>query len=267
MPSFAVTLRSFLRRIWLALLSCNPRVKLKNSASGYVLILMMTLIPLFLFGTKYILDQRTLQDRQATGTEYMKDSSLAGKRLIKQCAQEAALAVAQKWNPALTYKQQREAMLRIADEVYNKAPTYVDSTVIRAVHGLDVPQKSWETGKKFEPIKITQSAETRLSPSLKQIARTTNTTNMKRYYYEYGVYAIRGAPIALYHFYIIYASLTRTNSNLFPPDEDLYTDYCYYSNSSAPLDSDWYHYVTWPEVVGMSKIRWINKGQHEKLYN
>ena len=136
LPSFAVTLRSFFRRIFTVLLSGNLRVKLKNIVSGYVMILVITLIPVLLFGAKYILDQRTLQDRQATGTEYMKDSSLAGKRLIKQCAQEAALSVAQKWNPALTYAQQREAMLRIADEVYNKAPTYVDSTVIRAVHGL-----------------------------------------------------------------------------------------------------------------------------------
>ena len=161
------------------LLSGNLRVKLKNIVSGYVMILVITLIPVLLFGAKYVLDTRTLSDFRATGTEYTKDSSLEGKRLIKQCAQEAALAVAQKWNPALTYAQQREAMLRIADEVYNKAPTYVDSTVIRAVHGLDVPQKSWKTGKKFEPIKITQSAETRLSSSLKQIARTSNTTEMK----------------------------------------------------------------------------------------
>ncbi len=148
LPSFAVTLRSFLRRIRLALLSCNPRIKLKNSASGYVLILVITLIPVLLFGAKYVLDQMSVNKakiEKGTGRYY------------KKCAREAALAVAKNWNPGLTLAQQKEAVQKIADQVYNNNPCYNDSIVGQAVSGLDV-KKSYSVeqgGSKFEPLKVT----------------------------------------------------------------------------------------------------------------
>lgn len=246
----SVLFKRLLQKISVVFSSHNPKIKLKKSAFGYVLILFIGLLPVILYGTKYILDNRTLLNRQSEGTDYMNKSSLSSENLIKQCAQEIALAVAKKWNPALSYYEQRESLLRIADEIYNNSPTYVDTLLNRAISKIDIPKESSRKGTTYEPIKITKSAENRLSPSLKQIGRTSKTTNMKRYYYWY-YYDTYNAPMALNHFHIMYQSLLRRH-DAFTTDDDIYLDYCYYVNGSDPITSKWYHYVTWPEVVGMS---------------
>ncbi len=249
--SFADTLRSLKQKINFStrlFLNLKDSLSFKYFSSGYVLILMVIALPILLYGAKYLLDHRTLLDRSVI------NPSSEDKRLVKFCAEEAAQAVAAKWNPALTYGQQREAMLRIADEIYNAAPTYEDSPITQALHGIDIPKEEISEGGTYDPKKRTRvlNEEKGLSPSLKQIARSPQTTNMNRYYFYY-YYSTRKAPMALYHFYIMYDSLKRINSNLFPPDEDLYQDYAYYcGKDSEPLGASWYHYVTWPEVVGMS---------------
>ncbi len=220
-------------------------LELREAVAGYVLILTLTVIPILLLGAKYVLDNQTLLKRQTEGTEFLRNSS--PDKVVKKCAQEAALAVAKKWNPGLSYKQQRERMLRIADGIYNGSAAYVDTTITQAISGIDIQEETITKGGTFEPLKVTKTASTTYPSTTKQIERTTNTTNMKRYYYYYS-YSTKYAPMALYHFYIMRNSLTRANSNLFPPDEDLYTDYCYKGSGTGT----WYHYVTWPDVVGMS---------------
>ena len=84
----------FLPKIRSILFSRNFRLRLKNQACGYVLILMIALIPVLLFGTKYVLEMKT-------STEYYKNPS----DYYKNCAREVALAVAKKWNPGLTLYQ------------------------------------------------------------------------------------------------------------------------------------------------------------------
>ncbi|MCR4555498.1 MAG: hypothetical protein K5766_01660 [Alphaproteobacteria bacterium] len=249
LTTFVTTLRFLNQKIKFSVylfLNLKNFFSFRRFTSGYVLILTVVALPVLLYGAKYLLDHRTLLDRKVM------DSSLEGKRLVKFCAKDAAQAVAAKWNPALTYKQQREAMLRITDEIYNASPTYEISLVTQALHGIDIPKEVISKGGAYDPIKITRTlSDEGLSPSLKQIARTSQTTSMNRYYFYY-FYSTYRAPMALYHFYIMYNSFKRENANLFPPDEDLYTDYTYYcSNTSDPFGKGWYHYVTWPEVVGM----------------
>lgn len=226
---------------------------LKKISSGYVLILCVIIIPALLFGSKLILDTQSLLNRKATGTEYLKNSSLESQKFVKQCAQKAALEVAKKWNPALTYRQQRESMLRIADDIYNEAPTYVDSIVIQAIHGIDVPKENTNKGgRTFDPKKITKMPEKRLSPSLKQIKRTQKMTDIHRYHYWCTSYNSWQVPTAARHFYIMYNSLLRDQS-IFTTEDNLYQDYSYYcANIGDPAGERWYHYVTCPVVIGMS---------------
>ncbi|MCR4555191.1 MAG: hypothetical protein K5766_00050 [Alphaproteobacteria bacterium] len=249
--SFASALRFLKRKSNLSLRYFSDSKNIRgfnHSISGYVMILIVMAVPVLLFGAKYVLDQRTLSDQNTT---------LGSGKLVKQCAGKAAKAVAEKWNPALTYAQQREAMLRIADEIYNNSNAYLDSPMVRAVHGINTPRKVKGKVGAYSPMKVmesTESLQTEFEPGEKTVARTGQSTDMKRYYFYY-YYKTNYAPMAVKHFDIMYASLKRSNANLFPPDEDLYQDYVYYcENTTDPLGKEvgWYHYVTWPEVVGMS---------------
>ncbi len=252
LPSFATVWRFLKQKIELSLRffpnSKNSR-GFSHFTSGYMQILAVIIIPVFLFGAKYLLDHRILGDRRATMG--------SGERLVKECAEKAALEVAKKWNPALTYAQQKTAMLRIADNIYNKSPTYVGTTISQAVERVEVTKEVTKKGGVYEPLKVTElleSSKTNLGNEKKQIKQETKTTNMNRYY-SYYYYETNHAPMATHHFNIIYNSLTQTNANLFPPDEDLYQDYAYYcDNITDPFGKEvrWYHYVTWPKVVGMS---------------
>ncbi|MBO7454148.1 MAG: hypothetical protein J6T91_02070 [Alphaproteobacteria bacterium] len=263
--SFASALRFLKRKSNLSLrYFSNPKNihGFNHSISGYVMILIVMAVPVLLFGAKYVLDQRTLSDQNTT---------LGSGKLVKQCAGKAAKAVAEKWNPALTYAQQREAMLRIADEIYNNSNAYLDSPMVRAVHGINTPRKVKGKVGAYSPIKVTESTEslqTEFEPGEKTVARTGQSTDMKRYYFYY-YYKTNHAPMAVKHFDIMYASLKRSNANLFPPDEDLYQDYVYYcENTTDPLGKEvgWYHYVTWPEVVGMSSSDGTPENVEPKSY-
>ena len=93
-------------------------------SAGVILILMLSVIPVLLLGPKYVLDQRTHDKVQMEngGIEYYKAS-----------AKEAALAVAENWNPGLTLNQQKDAAYKVADAVYNTAVGYNLSIVNQAV--------------------------------------------------------------------------------------------------------------------------------------
>ncbi len=210
----------FLTKINSVLFSRNHRFGLKNQLSGYVLILVLTVLPILLFGAKYVLDYRSLADRKATGTEFLNNYSTNG--LVKMCAQEAALAVAQKWNPALTYAQQKESMLRIADEIYNGSPTYIDTLVTQAIPKIDIPGETVTKGGKFEPLKISKTADPQLSPSSKQIKITTNSTTMTKYYTSTGSsYNSYRGPVVSYGFYRIYNLLLTNQSKFTTVDNNL----------------------------------------------
>lgn len=130
---------------------------LKKSRRGYILILVVFFIPIIMMGVKWCLDQSTL--------EQVKINSAGGNdsRSYKKCAKESALAVAQKWNPALTYNGQKESMLRLADEVYNNATAEGTATSLigRAIPGLEIHPKYKITNKGtlFNPVQVTPYGE------------------------------------------------------------------------------------------------------------
>ena len=73
-------------------------------------------IPVLLMGVKYSLDklkEREIELERSGTDEY-----------YKKCAREAALAVAQNWNPGLTFSQQKDGIYKVADAVYNAHPLF-----------------------------------------------------------------------------------------------------------------------------------------------
>jgi len=141
---------------------------------------MIALIPVLLFGTKYVLDWQTANQDQLmkNSTEYYKNPS----DYYKNCAREVALAVAKKWNPGLTLYQQREAMYKVADDEYNKYPTYSYSTpVYTAVPGMDLPtSRTVIKGGTYIPLKVNYSNYQNLDPSLRTVEYTEETNNYIR---------------------------------------------------------------------------------------
>ena len=136
---------------------------------------MIALIPVLLFGTKYVLDWQTANQDQLmkNSSEYYKDPS----DYYKNCAREVALAVAKKWNPGLSFYQQREAMYKVADDEYNKYPTYSYSTpVYTAVPGMDLPtDRTVIKGGTYIPLKVNYSNYQNLDPSLRTVEYTEET--------------------------------------------------------------------------------------------
>ena len=87
---------------------------------------MTCFIPIVLLGIKY--------------SEKLFTSKDAGIRQTsvnhKKCAREVALAIARNWNPGLTLGQQRDAVFKIADAIYNAHPVYHGGTLGSAVPGI-----------------------------------------------------------------------------------------------------------------------------------
>lgn len=120
-------------------------MRINRSNSGYIAILLCICIPVLLLGVKHVIDTASFQTTMLTKS--------SGK-LYKKCAKEAVLEVAKKWNSGLTLKEQKESMLRIADEVYNSSPTYHDSVVGQSIPGLDVIDIKAERGKMYDPLSV-----------------------------------------------------------------------------------------------------------------
>ncbi len=158
----------------------------RSPRRGYVLILVLTIIPVLLFGAKYVLDQMTANQVEI--------EQVKGELAVyyKRCAKEAALAVAKNWNPGLTLGQQQAAVYKVADAVYNDSPCHIkgNTSIYNAVPGLDMKGKPQvvKIGSEFSPLKITYSANeitTQSSAMLsKEIKYTTNTRYRNRAYYE-----------------------------------------------------------------------------------
>jgi hypothetical protein len=90
--------------------------------------------------------------------------------------------VARNWNPGLSLDQQKDAVYKVADSVYNAAPCYNDSVIGRAIPGLDVHQDyTKESDSVFGKIKV--KATTVFSPS-KVVPYTTADWYNNRYYSE-----------------------------------------------------------------------------------
>ena len=143
-------------------------------------------------GTKYVLDksmQNQVKIEQSKGTV----------TYFKRCAKEAALAVAKNWNPGLTLAQQKEALQKVADAVYNDHPCYMfnnagTGAVNLAISGLDEKKsaKVTQTGNKFSPVKVGYD-EIKAHSSImgeKEIKYTNATKYLLRYYRGY--YATNG---------------------------------------------------------------------------
>ena len=151
----------------------------KKSHRGYILILVVFFIPIIMMGVKWCLDQATLEQMKITS------ASNNDSRSYKKCAKESALAVAQKWNPALTYNGQKESMLRIADEVYNNATAESATTSLigRAIPGLDIhpKYKIKNKGTLFNPIQVTPYGEAQsFTTEGRKIAYTNDQTSDHR---------------------------------------------------------------------------------------
>jgi hypothetical protein len=109
-----------------------------------------------MLGAKYVIDSSTKD------TINMEKS---GGNFYKKCAKSAALAVAKNWNPGLTLDQQKDAILKIADAVYNANPIHDDSIIGEVIPGLNVKQNHQTTSNSAFGVMIVKSSIS--SPSIK----------------------------------------------------------------------------------------------------
>lgn len=243
---------------------------------------MITFLPLLMLGTKYLLDIQTLWDRKASETEFLKNNSqkltetsvektefiVAENQEIletassktnlpnesekkgKNWAKEAALKVAEKWNPALTYKQQKERLLRIADGIYNGSPTYVETLLNKAIPQIDIARETIERGGMFTPLKVVKTTDT--------IENTVESDSQKRVEYKritfkriehiYAKHSNYDANRASYYYNDVYNFLLKKNSSVILPGEDMIDSYCYSKENSENLwEICWAHYEPWSE--------------------
>lgn len=122
---------------------CLPPRPLHSPSRGAILILVACFLPVILLGIKY--SEKLFQSKD----QELKKTSTAEttETLKKRRAREAALAVAQNWNPGLTLAQQQEAVYKIADAVYNASPVHQSSVIGQAIPGLNfssVPSRQVE---------------------------------------------------------------------------------------------------------------------------
>lgn len=88
----------------------------------------------------------------------------------KHCAREVALAVAENINPGLTLTGQKETLLRVADEIYNKMPAYGDNNIPNAIPGLQSPiYEKKKDGKNYDPMVIGVKEYQSFAPDVRQV--------------------------------------------------------------------------------------------------
>ena len=253
---------------------------MKKSKSGYILILVVTLLPLLMLGTKYLLDIQTLWDRKASHTEFLKNNSSKfaendikktefgvaevqkdikteaarnnlskeSEKKEKNCAKEIALKISEKWNPALTYKQQKQRLLRIADGIYNGSPTYVETLLNKAIPQIDIAREIVNKGGIFNPIKVIKTADTvrdtSQGSSEEQIVYKQIT--FKRVEQNYDKYS--NYDIALHCYDDIYNFLLKKDRSIILPGEDVIDIFCYSREDFENFwGIGWAHYEFWPE--------------------
>ena len=129
-----------------------------HSKRGYVFILICVCIPLILLGAKLVVD-------------YSNQHTMTLKSFYKRCGNAAALEVAKKWNPGLSLSYQKESMLRIADDVYNRSPAHNDGHAMwEAIPGLDMelPTGMRQRGI-YNPLEPTGTKIISMSPSVRTV--------------------------------------------------------------------------------------------------
>ena len=100
----------------------------RRSSRGVILIMLACFLPIILLGIKY--SEKLIEEKE----EQFKK---VGEEVVtKRCAREAALEVARNWNPGLTLSQQQEGVYKVADNIYNKTPSYQTSILGRAIPGF-----------------------------------------------------------------------------------------------------------------------------------
>lgn len=125
--------------------------RFKNNQSGYIFILMCCLIPVILLGTKLVLDTMTANEVELSYRVY------DNKPLKQRRAEKMALAVAENWNPGISLPQQKTALLKIADKVYEDNPISANEAHLleRAIPGIQLNVVDKVTpGKGYDPLKI-----------------------------------------------------------------------------------------------------------------
>ncbi len=254
-------------------LSCffKKLAKFLKLQRGYVFVLTLVLLPVVLFGAKYIVDNQSLHRIMLLKTR-LKDKSESNEHeeeYYKKCAKNAALAVAKKWNPALNYKQQKESVLRVADEVYNKSPTsYDDRLISEAIPGFNIETKGKadEAGGMYSSIKLKTKEVIELSPEQKQIEYESVTVPLVRYYYRRS-YDTNNIPFAWYAAYYMHSIYTNSNMSLFTTLEtddlennsensensenevNLFKDFCLSGDENQPLSGNWLTYMVVPKTI------------------
>lgn len=98
-----------------------------SNNSGYIMIIVACFLPLIMLGIKYSEQLFKLKDAAL--------SKINGDDVTKRCAREAALAIARNWNPGLTLGQQKDAVYKLADNVYNMFPVHNESLIGGTVPG------------------------------------------------------------------------------------------------------------------------------------
>lgn len=216
--------------------------QLKRNRYGYIIILLTIAVPLILWGTRLALDLMTVHELD----DYINPSLLK-----KNCAREAALKVAQNWNPGLTYFRQKETMLRIADNVYNRSQAvHTSMHKYNAIPDLQMPTGVRVTkGGQFDPLEVTYTSF--IHSKFKQILQSPKTKTWRGYYFSFS-YSTHYAPTAVRQFFIMHETLEK-NFSVFSND-DAYSMYCYkVSNTSSPTGI-WSHHFDFPEVVSSPSL-------------
>ena len=228
--------------MWFNHISKNVSEIIK-SKNGYVFIATILFLPILLYGTKLILEREKGYAPQKT-----QETAYYEVKYFKLCAKEAALAVAKRWNPALTYKQQKASMLRIADNIYNQAPTCSKtSSLTEGIPGISVPSQS--TKEDFE-----------LSPDQKQVLYETKTTPLMRYSYK-DLSVSDNSRFPWFSAYYMHNKYNSKDISLFTTlelDEDsekndeckLFQDFCLTYTGGNPEYTYWQ--ATVPSVVNLS---------------
>ena len=143
--------------------------QIRRANRGYVLILTAIAIPVLLMGVKYSLDklkEREIELERSGTDEY-----------YKKCAREAALAVAQNWNPGLTLSQQKDGIYKVADAVYNAHPLFHKSPVGDAIPGLDMKKNyKIENNPELQEMEVSNESES--------VSKTVGYTTATKYFYN-----------------------------------------------------------------------------------
>ncbi|MDR0677097.1 MAG: hypothetical protein LBF57_00220, partial [Holosporaceae bacterium] len=153
----------------LAMRACRRNLRLKESSRGYIFLLMCVAIPVLLYGVKHSVD--IVNENRVK----IYEGDMQGT-IHKRCGKEAALEVARRWNPGLTFKQQKESILRVADDVYNRNPTYYNSVAHNAIPGLEIRKHKTTVGGASDPLNVTMENTGDVGQVLDSSSRTVKYT-------------------------------------------------------------------------------------------